>query len=304
MNKLLTQKIWTGEAPCHFEFRNPQPPFPLHTHDFHEIAVIYNGKGEHITKQGISQLEAGDIISIKPGQIHGYNNINGLVLMNILIKSSFFTEDFTKLSSVPGYADLFHFSRRMQPEEQPVCSFKLNKLQLSEVRTHIAAIQEEITGQNLSWPLVTTAYLAELIILLLRIYNNPGYPDVKNKNNTSALIQFVEKNYRKNLTMNDLTDFFSMSESTILRTFKHSTGYSPFEFQMRQRIFAAINELVSTERDITQIAYDMGFNDSNYFSRCFKKFTNLTPTEYRKQFTATGKSKAPQLSEILPVHSE
>jgi AraC-like DNA-binding protein len=286
MDKLLTQKIWTGESPCHFEFRNPQPPFPLHTHDFYEIAVIYSGSGDHITKHGISKLAAGDVISIKPGQIHGYNNVDNLILMNILIKSSFLTEDFPKLSAVPGYADVFQYPAKTKHEDMPLCLFKLNKLQLSEACAIIKTMQDEVEHQYLSWPVATAAYLAELIILLLRIYTNPSYPDAENKNNISSLIKYVEKNYRRNLTMKDLTGFFNISESTILRAFKHSTGYSPLEFQMRQRIFAAINELVSTNRDITQIAYDMGFNDSNYFSRCFKKFTNLTPTEYRRQFSA------------------
>jgi YesN/AraC family two-component response regulator len=54
---------------------------------------------------------------------------------------------------------------------------------------------------------------------------------------------------------------------------------------MRLRIFAAINELTSTTTDITGISYNVGFNDSNYFSRIFKKFTGLSPSEYRKEFT-------------------
>lgn len=75
-----------------------------------------------------------------------------------------------------------------------------------------------------------------------------------------------------------------MSESTVIRTFKRMTGRTPGEFQMWQRVLSAMSELSNTNRDITHIAYDMGFNDSNYFSRCFKKFVNLSPRDYRKQF--------------------
>ncbi len=84
--------------------------------------------------------------------------------------------------------------------------------------------------------------------------------------------------------MQDLMEYSNMSESSVLRTFKRITGYPPFEYQMRQRMFAASRELSDTKLDITQIAYDVGYNDSNYFSRCFKKFMNMTPRDYRSQF--------------------
>ena len=78
---------------------------------------------------------------------------------------------------------------------------------------------------------------------------------------------------------------FNMSESTVLRTFKRITGYSASEYQMRRRMLAATDELTSTDKSVTQIAYDMGFNDSNYFSRSFRRFTGITPTAYRKRFS-------------------
>jgi AraC-like DNA-binding protein len=284
MYKLLSQKYWTDDVPCHFEFRNPQPPFPMHTHDFHEIAVIYSGEGIHMTPEGEKPVKTGDVISVRPGQIHGYNNVNKLVLMNILVHPSFFSDDSNNLTSVPGYADLFQPRTVSKKTESSVLLFNLNRMQLFEIQATIESMQKEIENQNLSWQVVTTSYLIQLVIILLRVYNDPSYPDTADKNNSAFLVKYMEKHYKQTLSMDDLLDVSAMSESSILRTFKRITGYPPFVFQMRLRIFAAINELTSTDRSITQIAYDTGFNDSNYFSRMFKKFTGISPKEYKEKF--------------------
>ena len=237
----------------------------------------------HVTPDNSELVREGDIISIKPGQVHGYDSVDHLVLMNVLIHSSFLADENNGLASIPGYQDLFQQSP-LKNRNAPICRFRLNRLQVFEVRAIIETMQEEVANQNLSWTTVTGAYLIQLLILLLRIYNDPNYPASAEKNNASALIKYMEKNYKETLTMQDLMDYASMSESSVLRTFKRITGYPPFEYQMRQRMFAAVNELISTDREITQIAYDTGFNDSNYFSRCFKKFINMTPREYRDEF--------------------
>ena len=237
-----------------------------------------------MTPEGEKPVKAGDVISVKPGQIHGYNNVNKLVLMNILIHPSFFSDDSNNLTTVPGYADLFQQRTVSKKTEAPVLLFNLNRMQLFEIQAIIESMQKEIENQNLSWQVVTTAYLIQLVIILLRVYNDPSYPDTVDKNNGAFLVRYMEKHYKQTLSMEDLLDVSAMSESSVLRTFKRITGYPPFVFQMRLRIFAAINELTSTDRSITQIAYDTGFNDSNYFSRMFKKFTGISPKEYKEKF--------------------
>lgn len=237
-----------------------------------------------MTPEGEKPIRAGDVITVKPGQIHGYNNVNKLVLMNILIRPSFFSDDSTNLSTVPGYADLFQQRTVLKKTEAPVLLFNLNRMQFFEIQAIIESMQKEIESQNLSWQVVTTSYLIQLVIILLRVYNDPSYPDTADKDNGAFLVKYMEKHYKQTLTMEELLAVSAMSESSVLRTFKRITGYPPFVFQMRLRIFAAINELTSTDRSITQIAYDAGFNDSNYFSRMFKKFTGISPKEYKEKF--------------------
>ncbi len=284
MNNLTAQKFWTENLPWHFEFRNPQPPFPIHTHSFYEIAIIYKGEGIQLTPSGEEKIRAGDVIILKPGQVHGYKEMDNLVLMNIMIRSSFIDEDIMELSNIPKYTDFFVLPKNISPAKSSILRFNLNTMQLFEIRALIDTMQDEITRQPMAWAISSTTYLIQIILLLLRIYNNPSYPETGTANHADLLIKYIEKNFRKNITMQDLMEYSNMSESSVLRTFKRITGYPPFEYQMRQRMFAASRELIDTDMDITQIAYDVGYNDSNYFSRCFKKFMNMTPRDYRMQF--------------------
>lgn len=292
MYTLLTKNFIGHDCPCHLEFRNPQPPFPMHTHDFHEIAVIYQGEGTHISGDETLRLAAGDVISIKPGQEHGYRDVNNLILMNVLVRPVFLTSGAEGILGTSGYADLFLPQGRIaEAQRQRARHFRMTRMELFEARAVMESIQQEMARQDMLWREEVSIHLEHLLIRLLRSYNGEKTNRAAPSNNAAQLIKYVEMNYTKSITMQDLMDVSCMSESTVIRTFKRMTGRTPSEFQMWQRVLSAMSELSNTQRDITHIAFDMGFNDSNYFSRCFKKFVHISPRDYRKQF---GKKGIPQ----------
>lgn len=288
---LLQKNFIEADCPCQLEFRNPQPPFPMHSHEFHEIAVIYQGEGTHISGGEEFRLMPGDIISIKPGQEHSYTDVNRLVLMNVLVRPSFLADRVGGIFGATGYADLFlHQPHAAEAERIRARHFRMTRMELFETRAILESIGQEMSNMQMLWREELVIHLKHLIVMLLRAYNGIKQNSAADGNNAAALIKYVEMHYTKNITMKDLMEVSNMSESTVIRTFKRITGRTPSEFQMWQRVVSAMNELANTQKDITHIAFDMGFNDSNYFSRCFKKFVNLTPRDYRKQF---GKAQSP-----------
>lgn len=72
------------------------------------------------------------------------------------------------------------------------------------------------------------------------------------------------------------------SRATLFKTFKESTGMSPHDYWQRLRVEHAQSKLKSTKQSVTQIALDCGFNTSQYFSSVFRKYTGITPRQYRK----------------------
>jgi AraC-like DNA-binding protein len=284
MYQLDTRKYWSDAyVPIQFKFRDPQHPFPLHAHDWHEIALIYSGEATHITKNGEYEIQGGDFINVKLGQIHGFKNIRNLVLMNILIRPSFFEEDPFGLQSIPAYEALFGRELEMS-EKAPVIHFRLEFGAFSRAKTLIEAAFAELTERVEGYRAMVTSLVREFVVLLIRNYRVEKKPSSGFAVQALNLVNYVKDHYHAPLCMADLTGLSGMSESHVLRLFKQYLGCSPFQYISRLRLSEASEALIQTDKSITQIALDLGFNDSNYFTRSFRKQTGISPREYRDKY--------------------
>ena len=91
--------------------RDPELPYPLHSHDFFELVVIVSGKGSHFTQANEISLMPGNVLAIPPECEHGYRNVEGLRLYNVLFDPLLFKETFYDLRNMPGY----HALLRLEP---------------------------------------------------------------------------------------------------------------------------------------------------------------------------------------------
>ena len=280
MYRLFAQNYWKEKnIPFHLEFRDNQAPFPVHSHDFHELVFIYSGNAVHLTKYGNYEIREGDVLSIKPGQSHGFKKMNNLVLMNIFIRSAFLAQGAFHLGNTAAYAALFEQDAKTAGNSPPL-HFHLPKAQSFEARSLIESMRHEMDAAPAGYVTQATSFFLQLLVLCVRAYENEG----KTADSASVrLIDYIEKNFLKNISTRDLMLVSGLSASSMLRTCKRVTGCSPAEYQKKLRMLSAIDDLVQSDKSVTQIALDAGYNDSNYFSRLFKKFVNLTPSEYRAQ---------------------
>ena len=96
------------------------------------------------------------------------------------------------------------------------------------------------------------------------------------------LIEFIEDNLDNgDLMIADLAQELGMSRSVFFNKLKTLIGLSPVEFLREMRIKKAAQLILADEGNMAQIAYQVGFNDSHYFSKCFKQVYGVTPTEYK-----------------------
>ena len=102
--KLYLSEFTKSEEPIRFIRRDPQIPYPLHTHDFSELVIILGGQGTHITKHSRFELFAGDIFVINGETAHGYENPKNLHLVNIMYRPELLTRNASYL-----YRDMFLF---------------------------------------------------------------------------------------------------------------------------------------------------------------------------------------------------
>lgn len=99
------------------------------------------------------------------------------------------------------------------------------------------------------------------------------------------LIDFINRNYEKNLTIEYLADFIGYSKTHFMSVFKQHTGTSCTEFVIQVRLNKASDLLINTNYSILDIANRIGFNNLSNFNRQFKRYYQTTPSHYRKHFS-------------------
>ena len=94
-------------------------------------------------------------------------------------------------------------------------------------------------------------------------------------------LSFLEGNYQKKISENTLASLCEMNPFRFSRCFKKETGFTFQEYLVRLRIKEALRLLDNPNASITDIGFMVGFNDSSYFSRTFKRYMNHSPSEFR-----------------------
>ena len=100
----------------------------------------------------------------------------------------------------------------------------------------------------------------------------------------NKVISFMHAHYGEKLTVADMAAVASVSASHFARLFRKETGTAPMEYFHRIRLDIAKRMLRAGDASLTEIAIKCGFNSSSYFSTCFSRSFNMTPSEFRKNF--------------------
>lgn len=93
--------------------------------------------------------------------------------------------------------------------------------------------------------------------------------------------QIIEQEYHNSLTLDQLARHVGMSKYHLQRLFKKIIGISPLEYTTKLRMNEAFVLLQTTEDTITEIAHNLGYKSSAYFSSVFHHHTGYTPSDYR-----------------------
>lgn len=122
------------------------------------------------------------------------------------------------------------------------------------------------------------------------IHKTNIYLDGIEKSQTVAerVRQFIEQNYNRNITRDEIENLSYMNLNQISKLFKQETGKSLHNYQMAVRIDRAAQMLKEGTYSISEIAQNVGYDNFSYFSRLFKDRTGYTPKEYRNRPAGEG----------------
>ncbi|KGE19292.1 AraC family transcriptional regulator [Paenibacillus wynnii] len=106
--------------------------------------------------------------------------------------------------------------------------------------------------------------------------------DTTKINRLKKIILYIQENYREPIRTHDLSELIPMSEGQFCRFFKAMTRKTPVDYINSYRIRQAADLLQQSERKISDIALEVGFDNVSYFIKVFRKAMKCSPSEFRK----------------------
>lgn len=100
----------------------------------------------------------------------------------------------------------------------------------------------------------------------------------------SDMINYINWKIRENIKVSEIAAYFGYNAKYITTFFRKASGKSIKEFILERKIEEAKAMLCDSTRQVSQIGYDLGFEDNHNFTRAFKKITGQTPSDYRNSF--------------------
>jgi AraC-like DNA-binding protein len=266
--------IWVEHVPV-----GKHPERYFHDHEFSEIVLILKGQAFHLVDDKSCAIKANDVLIIHPGHRHAFDQTGNMELINII-----YDQEQLSMPLLDGYLlPLFNVIFPHKPIEnsniaKPIIS--LQKKEADEIHSLIKCLNEELKGSNPGNLFYSLALFMEIIILMAR-HGSSEAPTYQAQILIGKATKFMNNNFQRNISIQELCRIAKMSERNFFRNFKNSAGCSPLDYLRKIRIQRASEILLSTDKSISEIALECGFSDSNYFCRTFRKEMSTSPRQFR-----------------------
>jgi len=275
--------------------------FRCDTPDHFEALLILSGR--RVEHYGSSEIEAepGCLIVTPPGLRRGSTIVGQTATLSIQFNLKFLHPE------LPADAERrwSHPSTlNAAPELLPFVAQKKMRYECNaSVMEKLQGIWTSLISRNGSHSLGSGQYArAQLSILLLEVlgaFESDILDVVEMEKHEGAsdkiyeLRQFIEGNLAERLSIDEAARHLAMSSSCLAARIKRVTGLTFGELLLKARLQHARGLLMYSDRRVSQVAFECGFEDHAYFSRRFRQYLGVSPIEYRRrQLTAINSSAA------------
>ena len=234
-----------------------------HYHPHYEIYYMKEGSCRYFIDDRAFDVEAGDLVFIPYGIIHRTNYTTALH-SRLLIN---FTEDYIPKDAMNNLMESRYLYRSREIAKN--------------IEDLFEKIEKEYAHPDEYTRSLLYCHTAEMFYLMLR---HPGNLEEATTGNEliDSIVKYIKQNYMSDIKLSSVARMKSVSPEHLSRTFKNSTGLGFNEYVTLLRLRKA-EEMIKTEHNktISEIAYECGFNDGNYFSYKFKKMFGTSPIKMR-----------------------
>ncbi len=282
--KLRKQDYFADPAlPLQVHIRDPQPEFPLHAHGFDELVIVLRGTAMHMVDGQPFPVKSGDVFVVSGKHEHQYLDMHGLALANILFDSRALQMSQWDIRALPGFHALFALEPLLRAQQKFNNRLHLSERQLNRANELLHDLSREIEIRNPGYRMMARGLFMQLAVFLSRCWSEKPEAESIDLLRLGDAIACIETRFAEKITLEDLARKAHLSSRHFQRIFHECLGRSPIDHLLRVRIQKAAELLRHSDLSVTEIAFDCGFSDSNYFARQFRRIMDCTPRQYRQK---------------------
>ena len=262
---------------------------PVHTHSFVEIAFAVGGSATHHSQAGQREMPPGDVLLLRPGVWHGYENCQRFEVYNCCFGSELLRRElaWTREDPLLGFllrAGPYSSSGRgvltisLPPSVLGDCLVHLDAL--AALRHHPPALHRpDIVGR-------LSLLFGQLGQAVAQARGElPGEPGPAHPAVVQAM-RLLEADLARDWTLTGLAAELHVAPGYLVRLFNAATGLPPMAYLGQLRAEHAAVLLLHSDEPVTSIGRAVGWPDQSSFARRFKAHYGLSATTYRKRFAA------------------
>ncbi|MFE6167246.1 AraC family ligand binding domain-containing protein [Viridibacillus arvi] len=255
-----------------YQFKGIMQKFPAHFHEYYVIGFIEEGQRYLVCKGKEYVINPGDLLLFNPYDTHSCEQIDGKTL------------DYRCINVKPEIMKKVMLG--INGNEILPC-FKQNVLYDSELVSNLRELHLKISQEESEFK--KEELFLYLLEELIQLYSDLTFlpPASETSDEIKKVCKFLEENYKKTITLNDLSELTGWSKYHLLRSFTKQKGISPYCYLETIRVNHA-KKLLEQGIEPIEVTFLTGFCDQSHLTKFFKRLVGLTPKQYMRIFENEG----------------
>ena len=260
------------------DFYNSQVDW--HWHNEFEIVAVSEGVVDCHVGQESFRLKEGEAVFINSRVLHQFTAKDYGIMPNIVFSPEFIAPEQTVI-----------YDKFIAPIEKSTMEYLVFKNTCewhNRVLELLSTLFYEISVDGFNELKVRNILSEAWVIILEQVRHTLRENNCVNDANSSGnsvklMIQYIGAHYMEEISLNDIAASVNISKNTAMRYFAANIGVSPVDYLIKYRIGISCKMLRETSDKISHIAGCVGYENTSYFCRLFRKYVGVSPKKYREQ---------------------
>lgn len=279
MNKSIIREITPLTSDDFFvilNHKNAKFDFPVHYHPEFELNLVLNAKGKRIIGDSIKEFKSPDLVLVGPNTTHAWNSeAKNAHVITIQFNIDFMDNAFLSKKLMLPVKELLENARMGISFSNGLSQDMVDRiLGLSEIR----GIDSLFEFLSLLYDLSISRHQTRLSSITYA-----EQFDTTKSRRIKKVKEYLHNNLNNPIKIHDVAKLVNMSTSAFSHFFKKRTQRSFTEYLTEMRIGHAAKLLIESDKNISEICFESGFNNISNFNRTFKTQKRCTPKEFRTQ---------------------